>query len=278
MEYSPKKMNDILEQNNFNFKKKFGQNFIVDENIINNIVTKSLIDKETLVIEIGPGAGSLTAKLAESSKQVLCYEIDTTLKEILNENLKQYNNVDIIYQDFLEADVINDIKKYNYNKLYIVANLPYYITTPIIINVIEKKLNVDKMVVMVQKEVVDRFKANVGTKDYNSLSIYLNYYFNVKKIMDISRNIFIPKPNVDSIVVEFTKKENSYNLKNEELFFKLIRDSFTQKRKTIRNNLKNYDLNTIEEILKKHNQDLNTRAEQITIETFVEIANNLTTI
>ena len=278
MEYSTKKMNDILEQNNFNFKKKFGQNFIVDENIINSIVTKSLIDKETLVIEIGPGAGSLTAKLAESSKQVLCYEIDTTLKEILNENLKQYNNVDIIYQDFLEADVINDIKKYNYNKLYIVANLPYYITTPIIINVIEKKLNVDKMVVMVQKEVGDRFKANVGTKDYNSLSIYLNYYFNVKKIMDISRNIFIPKPNVDSIIVEFTKKENSYNLKNEELFFKLIRDSFTQKRKTIRNNLKNYDLNTIEEILKKHNQDLNTRAEQITIETFVEIANNLTTI
>lgn len=277
MEYSPKKMNDILEQNNFNFKKKFGQNFIVDENIINSIVTKSAIDKETLVIEIGPGAGSLTAKLAESSKQVLCYEIDTTLKEILNENLKQYNNVDIIYQDFLEADVINDIKKYNYTKLYIVANLPYYITTPIIINVIEKKLNVDKMVVMVQKEVGDRFKANVGTKDYNSLSIYLNYYFNVRKLMDISRNIFIPKPNVDSIVVEFTKKENNYNLKNEEIFFKLIRDSFTQKRKTIRNNLKNYDLNKIEEILKKHNQDLSTRAEQITIETFVEIANNLIT-
>lgn len=278
MEYSPKKMNDILEQNNFNFKKKFGQNFIVDENIINSIVTKSAIDKETLVIEIGPGAGSLTAKLAESSKQVLCYEIDTTLKEILNENLKQYNNVDIIYQDFLEADVINDIKKYNYTKLYIVANLPYYITTPIIINVIEKKLNVDKMVVMVQKEVGDRFKASVGTKDYNSLSIYLNYYFNVRKLMDISRKIFIPKPNVDSIVVEFTKKENNYNLKNEEIFFKLIRDSFTQKRKTIRNNLKNYDLNKIEEILKKHNQDLSTRAEQITIETFVEIANNLTSI
>ena len=277
MEYSPKKMNDILEQNNFNFKKKFGQNFIVDENIINSIVTKSAIDKETLVIEIGPGAGSLTAKLAESSKQVLCYEIDTTLKEILNENLKQYNNVDIIYQDFLEADVINDIKKYNYTKLYIVANLPYYITTPIIINVIEKNLSVDKMGVMVQKEVGDRFKANVGTKDYNSLSIYLNYYFNVRKLMDISRNIFIPKPNVDSIVVEFTKKENNYNLKNEEIFFKLIRDSFTQKRKTIRNNLKNYDLNKIEEVLKKHNQDLSTRAEQITIETFVEIANNLIT-
>lgn len=276
MEYSPKKMNEILEKNNFNFKKKFGQNFIIDENIISSIVTKSGIDKDTLVIEIGPGAGSLTSKLAEFSKNVLCYEIDTTLKEILNENLKNTNNVEIIYQDFLQADVVTDIKKYNYKKLYIVANLPYYITTPIIIHVIEENLNIDKMVVMVQKEVGDRFKAQPGSKDYNSLSIYLNYYFAVKKLMDISKNIFLPKPNVDSIVVEFTKKENRYHLIDEQLFFKLIRDSFTQKRKTIRNNLKNYDLNKIEEVLKKHNQDLSTRAEQITIETFVEIANNLT--
>ena len=276
MEYSPKKMNEILEKNNFNFKKKFGQNFIIDENIISSIVTKSGIDKDTLVIEIGPGAGSLTSKLAEFSKNVLCYEIDTTLKEILNENLKNTNNVEIIYQDFLQADVVTDIKKYNYKKLYIVANLPYYITTPIIIHVIEENLNIDKMVVMVQKEVGDRFKAQPGLKDYNSLSIYLNYYFGVKKLMDISKNIFLPKPNVDSIVVEFTKKENRYHLIDEQLFFKLIRDSFTQKRKTIRNNLKNYDLNKIEEVLKKHNQDLSTRAEQITIETFVEIANNLT--
>lgn len=276
MEYSPKKMNEILEKNNFNFKKKFGQNFIIDENIISSIVTKSGIDKDTLVIEIGPGAGSLTSKLAEFSKNVLCYEIDTTLKEILNENLKNTNNVEIIYQDFLQADIVKDIKKYNYKKLYIVANLPYYITTPIIIHVIEENLNVDKMVVMVQKEVGDRFKAQPGSKDYNSLSIYLNYYFGVKKLMDISKNIFLPKPNVDSIVVEFTKKENRYRLIDEQLFFKLIRDSFTQKRKTIRNNLKNYDLNKIEEVLKKHNQDLSTRAEQITIETFVEIANNLT--
>lgn len=278
MNYSPKKMSQMLNEKNFKFKKKYGQNFIIDENVINKIVENSNIDKNTLVIEIGPGAGSLTKKLAQNAKQVLCYEIDETLKTVLNDLVIEFNNIDIFYQDFLKSNVLDDLKQYQYEQLYIVANLPYYITTPIIINVIEKKLNVDKMVVMVQKEVGDRFKANVGTKDYNSLSIYLNYYFNVKKIMDISRNIFIPKPNVDSIVVEFTKKENSYNLKNEELFFKLIRDSFTQKRKTIRNNLKNYDLNTIEEILKKHNQDLNTRAEQITIETFVEIANNLTTI
>lgn len=275
MEYSPKKMNELLEKNNFNFKKKFGQNFIIDENIILNIVEKSGVDDNTLVIEIGPGAGSLTTKLAFKAKNVLCYEIDETLKDILDENLKEYNNVEIIYGDFLKANVADDIKKYNYEKLYLVANLPYYITTPIIINVIEKQIDVDKMVVMVQKEVGDRFKASVGTKDYNSLSIYLNYYFNVKKIMDISKNIFIPKPNVDSIVVEFTKKEQKYELKNKDLFFKLIRDSFTQKRKTIKNNLKNYDLEKIESILKKYNQDLTTRAEQITIETFVDIANNL---
>lgn len=275
MEYSPKKMTELLEKNKFSFKKKFGQNFIIDENVISSIVTKAEIDKDTLVIEIGPGAGSLTSKLSYFAKNVLCYEIDTSLKEILNENLKNINNVEIIYQDFLQANVTSDIKKYDYKKLYIVANLPYYITTPIIINVIEKKLNVDKMVVMVQKEVGDRFKAQPGTKDYNSLSIYLNYYFDIKKIMDISRNIFIPKPNVDSIVVEFTKKKNRYYLINEQIFFQLIRDSFTQKRKTIRNNLKNYDLNKIEEILKDHNQNLSTRAEQITIETFVDIANHL---
>ena len=275
MEYSPKKMNELLEKNDFNFKKKFGQNFIVDENIISNIVNKSEVDKDTLVIEIGPGAGSLTTKLAEAAKNVLCYEIDETLKDILAENLNSYNNVEVIYQDFLKADVGNDIKKYGYKKLYVVANLPYYITTPIITSVIENNIDVDKMVVMVQKEVGDRFKANVGTKDYSSLSIYLNYYFNVRKLMDISKNIFIPKPNVDSIVVEFTKKEQKYELKNKDLFFKLIRDSFTQKRKTLRNNLKNYDLNKIEEVLKKYDQDLSVRAEQITIETFVDIANNL---
>ena len=275
MEYSPKKMNELLEKNDFNFKKKFGQNFIVDENIISNIVNKSEVDKDTLVIEIGPGAGSLTTKLAESAKNVLCYEIDETLKDILSENLSNYDNVEVIYQDFLKVNVNNDIKKYDYKKLYIVANLPYYITTPIITSVIENNIDVDKMVVMVQKEVGDRFKASVGTKDYSSLSIYLNYYFNVRKLMDISKNIFIPKPNVDSIVVEFTKKEQKYELKNKNLFFKLIRDSFTQKRKTIKNNLKNYDLTKIEEILKKYNQDLTTRAEQITIETFVDIANHL---
>ena len=275
MEYSPKKMNDLLEQNQFQFKKNFGQNFIVDENIINAIINKADILEDTLVIEIGPGAGSLTYKLAQNSKQVLCYEIDTSLKKILENNLKQYSNVDIIFEDFLKRNVKEDLKKYSFKHLYVVANLPYYITTPILVKLIEDEIPVDKIVVMVQKEVGDRFKATPNSKDYSSLSVYLNYYFTIHKLMDISRNIFIPKPNVDSIILSFERRENLLPVENYPLFFKLIRDSFKQKRKTIRNNLRDYDLNKIEEVLKKYNFDLSVRAEQISIEIFVELANCL---
>lgn len=275
MEYSPKKMESFLKNKNFNFKKIFGQNFIVDKNIIDNIIKFSLVDKDTMVIEIGPGAGSLTTALAASSKSVLCYEIDDSLKDVLSDSLKNFDNVDIIYQDFLKANVSETLKKYNYDKLYVIANLPYYITTPIITKIIEDKLNVDKIVIMVQKEVGDRLKAQPGSKDYNSLSIYISYYFNVKKLMDVSRNVFLPKPNVDSIVIELSKKENKYKLKNENVFFKLVRDSFVQKRKTLRNNLKVYDLNIIEKVLNKYGYDLSVRAENLSIDIFVDIANNL---
>ncbi len=275
MEYSPKKMQNTLDENNFKLKKKFGQNFIIDENIINNIVDKSKIDSDTLVIEIGPGAGSLTYKLAQSAKQVLCYEIDTTLEDVLKSNLSELNNVDVIYKDFLEADVVNDLKKYSYEKIYVVANLPYYITTPIIMKIISDKVPVDKIVVMVQKEVGDRFKAKPGTKDYNSLTVFLNCYFEVFKLMDVSRNVFLPKPNVDSIIVEFRKKEKEIEVNNPDLFFKLVRDSFVQKRKNLRNNLKNYPLDKIEQVLKKYNMDLNVRAEALSLDIFIEIANSL---
>ena len=275
MEYSPKKMKELLEKNGFSLKKKFGQNFIIDENVINSIIDKSKIDKDTLVIEVGPGAGSLTYKLGISAKNVICYEIDTTLENVLKENTRDLNNVKIIYQDFLKANVLDDIKGYEYKKLYFVANLPYYITTPIIIKIIEDCIPVDKMVFMVQNEVGNRFKALPGSKEYGSLSVYLNYYFDVKKILDISRHVFMPEPNVDSIIVEFSKKENLLAVKNEEVFFKLIRDSFTQKRKTLRNNLKGYNLEKIEEVLNRHNLDLSVRAEQLSTEIFIEIANNL---
>lgn len=274
MEYSPKKMQVTLDANNFHFKKNFGQNFIIDENLINSIIAKAEIDKETLVIEIGPGAGSLTAKLAKFAKQVLCYEIDKDLESILKENI-QASNVDIIFQDFLKCDVLPDLEKYSYKKLYVVANLPYYITTPIIMKLIEDRIPVDKIVVMVQKEVGDRFKAEPNSKDYGSLSIFLQYYFNIRKLIDVSRNVFIPKPNVDSIVVEFSKKERIYDVKNEPLFFTLVKDSFTQKRKTLRNNLKQYDLEKIETVLSKYGFNLTVRAEQLSIDIFVEISNSL---
>ena len=273
MEYSNSKMKQEIEENHFNFKKKYGQNFIVDKNIIHSIIKKSEIDDETLVIEIGPGAGSLTSELGKYAKNVISYEIDETLKPILEKNITP--NTEVIYEDFLKRDIAEDIKKYNYKKLYVIANLPYYITTPIIIKLIETKIDFDKIVVMVQKEVGDRFKAKPKTKEYNSLSVFLSYYFNITKILDVSRNVFMPKPNVDSIVVCFTKKVDKLKVNNEELFFKLIKDSFKQKRKNLRNNLKGYDLENISKTLSKYNLDLTVRAEALPLEIFVDIANNL---
>lgn len=255
---------------NFKFKKKYGQNFIVDDNILNNIVCKSNIKKDTLVIEIGCGAGALTTKILEHTKLFVGYEIDVTLKEELDKL-----NTNIIYDDFLKRNVKKDIEKYDYNELYVVSNLPYYITTPILTKIIESNLDVDKIVVMVQKEVGDRFSAIPNTKDYNSLTIFMNYYFDVKKMFIVSKNVFVPKPNVDSIVLSFTKKDNKYNVINEEHFFKLVRDAFTQKRKTLKNNLKNYDFSIINEILKKYNYNEDVRAEALTIDVFVDISNAL---
>lgn len=275
MEYSPKKMNDLLDSKNFKFKKKFGQNFIVDQNIIDKIIDASSVDDRTMVIEIGPGAGSLTYKLALRCRNVLCYEIDDSLKDILASNLDSFDNVCVKYEDFLSACVVRDLKDFQYDKLYVVANLPYYITTPIIMKIIEDGIAVDKIVVMVQKEVGNRFKALPGTRDYGSLSVYLNYYFDVVKLMDISRNVFIPRPNVDSIVVEFRRKENLCYLKNKDLFFKIVRDSFKQKRKTIRNNLSAYDLDVVLSVLKKYGYDLSVRAECLSIDIFVDLANSL---
>lgn len=275
MKYSPKEMNKLLETNAFSFKKKYGQNFIVDENIIDSILKNIELTKDTMVIEIGPGAGALTYKLSRYAKNVLCYEIDSTLKEILKENLSICSNVDILYDDFLKRDINKDLEKYAYNKLYVVANLPYYITTPIIVKFIEEHVPAEKMVFMVQKEVGERFKAKPKTKNYGSLTVYLNYYFDVRKVIQVSKNVFLPKPKVDSIVIEFKRKEKLLFLKNEDLFFKLVRDSFVQKRKTIKNNLKEYDLEKIEKILQKNALSLTSRAEELSLEVFVEIANAL---
>ena len=265
----------ILNNNNFVFKKRFGQNFLLDQNVLNNIVNISDITKNTLVIEIGVGAGALTKMLALKAQNVLGYEIDKTLEKPLEEILKGNNNVDVIYDDFLKRDINQDIKKYNYDKLYVVANLPYYITTPIVTKFIEEKVDVQKIIVMVQNEVADRFSASPNSKSYNSLTIFLNYYFDIKKAFTVSKNVFYPRPNVDSAVVIFTKKDKKVYLKDENVFFKLVKDAFVQKRKTLKNNLKNYDLIKINKILEKYNKNINFRAEQITIDEFIDIANNL---
>ena len=157
----------------------------------------------------------------------------------------------------------------------VVANLPYYITTPIITKFIDEQIDVEKIIVMVQNEVADRFSAKAGVKSYNSLTIFLNYYFDIKKAFVVSRNVFYPKPNVDSAVVTFTKKRNNLKADDEKLFFKLVRDAFCQKRKTLKNNLKSYNLDKINETLKKHNKDITFRAENITMEEFIDISNNL---
>lgn len=259
----------------FKFKKSLGQNFLNDDNIVDKIANAAKISKNDLVIEIGPGSGVLTKKLALLAGQVLAYEIDLRLKEDLNKNLSNVSNVDILYKDFMQADVLSDLKKYKFNKLYIVSNLPYYITTPIINKLINDKLDIECIVVMVQKEVALRFCALPGTKDYNSLTIYLGYHYNIKKLFDVSKNCFIPKPNVDSAVVCFEKRKEKEYIKDINFFYKIVRDSFSFKRKTLKNNLKGYNLIKIEEILKKYNMDLSVRAEQISLNIFIEIANHL---
>jgi len=260
---------------NFEFKKSLGQNFLTDKNILSKIVEVSKIKENSLVIEVGPGSGNLTKELVKTNEQILCYEIDKRLEPILDQELKEYNNVSIIFDDFLKRDIKTDIEKYKYENLYLVANLPYYITTPILEKVTESNLDFNQITVMVQKEVGDRFAAHVKSKDYNSLTVYLNYYFDIRREFIVSRNCFIPKPNVDSIVVSLKKKDNLLFLKDKALFNKLLKDAFRFKRKTIKNNLKNYNLDIINNILTKYNYNLTTRAEELPLEVFVELSNSL---
>lgn len=263
---------EFINKYDFKFKKKFGQNFIIDENILSSIVEKANIEENPLIIEIGCGAGALTRHLLKYGN-VLGYEIDKSLKPVLDDIKNNDSKFNIIYDDFLKRNINDDIKNYEYSKLYVISNLPYYITTPIINKLIDEKVNIHKIVIMVQKEVGERFNAKPCTKEYNSLSIFINYNFDVKKMLDVSRNVFIPRPNVDSIVLELTKVEKKYKVSDETTFFKLIKESFVQKRKTLKNNLKNYDFNIVSKVLDKYNLPHNVRAEQISIDIFSDISN-----
>ena len=259
----------------FQFKKSLGQNFLNDKNVINKIVESADIDKDTLVVEIGPGGGAITELMVPKAGKAILYEADGRLEEHLKELLKNCDNYNIRIGDFLEADLKKDMSKYSYSKIYVVANLPYYITTPIIMKFVEECVLPQKFVIMVQKEVAYRLSASVGSKDYGSLTVFLNYYYDIRKLFDVSRNCFTPKPNVDSAIVEMKLKDNRLDVLDMNLFKTLVKDSFFYKRKTIRNNLKGYNLEVIEKILNKYGFDLSVRAENLKLEVFVEIANEL---
>ena len=258
---------------NFDFKKSLGQNFLHDENIIDKIVKYSEIDKDTLVIEIGPGAGALSKKTIPLSGYTILYEIDTRLKEILEGVLNKYDNYEIIFNDVLKQDIANDISRFNYKKVYVVANLPYYITTPIITKVIDE-ISPDRIVIMIQEEVADRLSASVGSRDYGMITVALGAFYDIKKLFKVGRNCFKPAPNVDSAVISLDK-HNKYDIKDKDKFDKLIKDAFRFKRKNLRNNLMEYDLELIGKILEEKGFSLGDRAELIPVSLFVDIANKL---
>jgi len=260
---------------NFEFKKSLGQNFLRDNNITEGIANSVDYKDNNLVIEIGPGAGALTKKLLKRVDRAILYEIDTRLEDILHDELREFNNYEIIFGDFLDRDVNNDLKGYNYDNLYIVANLPYYVTTPIISKIIEDEIPAREIVIMIQKEVADRLSAKIGTKEYGQLTVFLNYFFDIKKMFNVSRNSFVPKPNVDSAVIKMVRKENREYLKDVNHFSKLVKDSFRFKRKTIKNNLNGYDLDKVDSILNKYGFDISCRSEMIPYNVFVEISNEL---
>ena len=255
----------------FDYKKSLGQNFLKDKNIIKKIADSINPTEEDLIIEIGPGAGALTKELVKRKSEVICFEIDTRLKEIL----EQINSekLTIIFKDFLSIKINEYIDQNKYKNLYFVGNLPYYITTAIIKKIV-KESNPYEITIMVQKEVADRFSAKPGTKDYSSISIFLQYNFDIERVCNVSKTCFEPVPKVDSSVIKF-KRNKKISANDEEKFYKLIKDSFTQKRKNLRNNLNGYDLNKIQAILKKYDKDLTARAEQLSIEEFVDISNNI---
>ncbi len=265
----------FMEKYDVKFKKKFGQNFLKDINIVKKIVATGGITGKSLVIEVGPGGAIMTRELASVAEHVLAYEIDNDLSDELYKRLENCDNVDVLFQDFLQADLINDVKNYDYDHLYFISNVPYYITTPIILKLIDSGLKFDKIVMMVQKEVGDRFSTVPGSREYGSITVLLNYFYKVKKEFLVSRKQFVPQPNVDSVIVSFTEKEDKGSLIDFHFFEQLVRDSFQYKRKNIRNNLKKYDLKVVESVLNKYGYDLNVRAEALDVNIFIELANEL---
>ena len=279
---SPRETKAIIDSYSFSFQKKFGQNFLVDSNVLENIIEKAGITEEDLVLEIGPGIGTMTQYLCESAREVVAIEIDETLIPILNYTLEDYDNVEIINDDALKTDIEKIVKKKNGGKpIKVVANLPYYITTPIIMGLLEGKAPIESITIMVQKEVAERMQTGPGSKDYGALSLAVQYYADANILMTVPASCFMPRPKVDSSVIKLDIYDKPpVDVCDEEMMFKIIRASFNQRRKTLVNGLKNasnlpFTKEEIEESIEKLGEDVRVRGEKLTLEQFAKLTNIL---
>lgn len=274
------KVKSTIRNNDFRIKKKFGQNFLTDENILRKISEVAVIDKKTLVVEIGPGLGSLTEFLLEKAGHLLAYEIDSELIPILEKTFSD-NNFTLINDDILSRDIDQDIDgvNFDYDKVIVVANLPYYITTPILMKCIEDSKKINEMVVMMQLEVANRITSTPSKKDYNSLSIAIQYKTIAKLAFKVPRTVFVPAPNVDSAIVYLKTKENPTVVPvDEKYFYQIVRSSFVQRRKKLSNNLNSvfgYDKTRVEDLLEVLGHSRTVRAESLNVDDFIVLSDNL---
>lgn len=277
---NPKYTIEVLQKYNFAFQKRFGQNFLIDTNVLEKIIAASQITKDDFVLEIGPGIGTMTQYLAEYAREVTAVEIDNTLIPILKDTLKDWDNVTVINDDILKVDIRKlALEKNGGRPIKVVANLPYYITTPIIMGLFENQVPIDSITIMVQKEVADRMQVGPGTKDYGALSLAVQYYARPEIVANVPPNCFMPRPKVGSAVIRLERYEKPpVQVTDEKLMFRIIRASFNQRRKTLVNGLKNsqelsYSREEIEEVLNTCGIPLNIRGEALTLAEFAEIAN-----
>ena len=276
----PKKTIEVIQKYQFAFQKRFGQNFLIDAHVLEKIVSAAGITKDDCVLEIGPGIGTMTQYLAESAGQVIAVEIDTNLLPILADTLKDYSNVKVINQDILKVDIAALAQEKNGGKpIKVVANLPYYITTPIIMGLFENHVPISSITIMVQKEVADRMQVGPGTKDYGALSLAVQYYAKPQIIANVPPNCFMPRPKVGSAVIQLVRyEEPPVQVENEKLMFRLIRASFNQRRKTLINGLKNsqeldFSNEEIEKAMAETGIPANVRGEALTLKEFADLAN-----
>lgn len=278
---TPNRTKEILRKYGFSFKKSLGQNFIIDSNILQKMIHAAKIDQTSGVIEIGPGIGSLTEQLALAANKVVAFEIDQRLLPVLQDTLAAYTNIKIIHQDILKADLHKTIEQYFTSNLslHIVANLPYYITTPILMNILQQQIPVERITVMLQKEVAERMAAGPNTKEYGSLSIAVQYYTEAHIVMDVPKTVFIPQPNVTSSVLQLVKRDSPLvQVTDEPLFFFIVQASFRHRRKTLRNNLissfkDKYPVDRIADVLERTEIDGGRRGESLSIQEFALLAN-----